>query len=152
MAAGRLALLTAILLLALPAAAAVTTIGSPQWRALTADQKEVLAPLADDWNDLDDVQRNKWVGIADRYPRLTPEEQARIRARMRDWANLRPDQRDRARDQYKTLRNIPPDRRESLQEMWQRYQSIPPEERQLKPGPRAPRIIQQPSPVRGNQE
>lgn len=151
MAAGRLAVLIAALWLATPASAAVTPIDAPRWQALSPSQKDVLAPLADDWNDLDDLQRYKWIGIADRYPRLTPEEQARIRARMRDWAKLRPEQRDRARDQYRTLRNIPLDRRESLQEQWQRYQSIPPEERQLKPGPRAPRIIQQP-PVRGNQE
>ncbi|CAI10166.1 hypothetical protein ebA7126 [Aromatoleum aromaticum EbN1] len=129
MAAARLAILIATLILA-GAAGAVTPIGAPGWRDLNAEQREILAPLAGDWNGMSEPHRQKWIGIADSYGRLTREEQERIRARMKAWADLQPEQRERARDQYRTLRNIPPDKREALPELWQRYRSIPPEARQ----------------------
>lgn len=99
------------------------------WARLSAGQRGLLAPLASDWPGMSEAQRQQWIGAVEGFERLTPEEQARIRARLREWADLSPEQRERARDQYRALRNIPPDQRERLYEEWQRYRSLSPEQR-----------------------
>ena len=54
----------------------------PAWAELTADQQMVLAPLKADWEKLEQERRRKWVGIANRYPKMKPEEQERVQRRM----------------------------------------------------------------------
>jgi len=49
----------------------------PTWAELTQVQQQVLAPLAPEWNKLDDQRKRKWLGIAKRYPKMSPEEQAK---------------------------------------------------------------------------
>ncbi len=49
----------------------------PYWPELTIAQREALAPLADDWERLDLQTKKKWVEIANRYPKMQPEEQTR---------------------------------------------------------------------------
>ncbi len=100
-----------------------------EWAALDNAQRNMLAPLRDDWAGMSEVQRQHWLGIVDGADRLTPEEQARLATRMRDWAALSPEARERARDQYRALRSMPPDQRERLHEQWQTYQALPPEQR-----------------------
>ncbi len=128
MAAARLAVLILGLALLAPAGA-VTPAGAPAWHELSAAQRHVLAPLEAEWATLDSAGRQTWIGVAERYEDLTPDEQARLQRRMREWARLSPDERERARDQYRALRSMPPEQRESLREEWQRYRSLPPEER-----------------------
>ena len=69
----------------------------PSWEQLDPQQREVLAPLAEEWNSLDAAKKKKWLGIARRYPQMTPEEQQRTRSHMRDWYSLTPEQRELAR-------------------------------------------------------
>ena len=93
---GRLTLLLALSLPAqaqVPATAVIGTPPQPGWSQLTAPQKAVLAPLARDWDGLDNIQRRKWLGIVERYPGMKPEEQQRMQERMREWAALTPEQR-----------------------------------------------------------
>ena len=123
---------TGVLILALclgGSASAVSPLGQTPWSALSAVQREVLAPLKGDWDTMSEAGRQTWLGIASEYPALMPEEQARIRARMQDWARLSPEERERARDQYRALRSMPPEQREQLGEQWQQY-------RQKTPAPR----------------
>jgi hypothetical protein len=87
----------------------------------------VLAPLAPDWNQLDPQRKQKWRGIAQRYPRMSAEEQQRVLEQMRPWAELTPDQRRAVREQYKSMRTMPPDKKEEVKQKWQEYQSLPPE-------------------------
>jgi len=68
-----------------PAAKAKAPV-RPAWAELTADQQMVLAPLKADWERLEQERRRKWVGIANRYPKMKPEEQERVQRRMQDWA------------------------------------------------------------------
>lgn len=71
--------------------AATTTEDAPaQWRELTPTQREVLAPLARQWGQMDDTAREKWLNVADRYKGLSPAEQRRVRERMAQWSNLPP--------------------------------------------------------------
>ena len=99
----------------LAATAPVVQAGS-DWAYLTPAQREVLAPFAKDWNSFTEVAKLKWIGIADRYPKMTPPEQANVRARMQEWSQLTPQERQNAREQYKKLRTVPPDERKQLEQ------------------------------------
>ena len=127
------ALLAAVLLLALAATSAVAAPKDrgPQWASLTADQQQALAPLAGEWNRLDREQRIKWLGIAKRYPSMTPVGQKRVQTRMQKWAKLTPQQREQAREQYRSIGKIAPDRREELRRQWAEYQALPPHEKRM---------------------
>jgi uncharacterized protein DUF3106 len=106
-----------------------SAIVRPAWIELTPDQRQVLAPLQEDWENFERERRLKWVGIAKRYPKMNPEEQARVQRRMQAWAKLTPEQRRQARESYKNLAKDK-DRHGNLREQWAEYQALPPEERQ----------------------
>ena len=73
------AVVLVVVLALLPSAAlAQITMGSPSWSQLTPQEKQVLAPLAPDWENLDAQRKQKWRGIAQRYPKMGPDEQQRI--------------------------------------------------------------------------
>ncbi len=129
------ATLAACLLLALAATAAVA-VAAPkdrgaQWASLTADQQQILEPLADEWDKLNREQRVKWLGIAKRYPAMQPESQKHVQTRMQEWAKLSPKQRGQAREQYRSLGKMTPDRREELPRHWAEYQALPPHEKRM---------------------
>ncbi len=139
MVAARLLLLIACLFFSALATARVMPLAAPVWAELNARQHEVLAPLVDDWDGMAPVSRRKWLGISDRYDRLSADEQARIQRRMRDWARLNPDERSRARMQYRAMQKLSPDRRSNLHAEWERYQNLPPEGRRPAEVTSAPR-------------
>lgn len=122
--------LTAALLVTPVSAFEFPTLRQPTWQELSPQQKQVLAPLSEDWDRMEDARRKKWVSIAARYPHLTPEEQARIQSQMQEWAKLTPQQRQRVRDKYKALKKAPAGTRQALREQWELYQQLPPEEKQ----------------------
>ncbi len=126
------AILAAFLLLALAATSAVAAPKDrgPQWASLTVEQQQVLAPLAREWNKLLPEQRVKWLGIAKRYPTMTPVGQKRVQTRMQKWAKLTPQQREQAREQYRSIRKLA-DRREELRRHWAEYQALPPHEKRM---------------------
>jgi len=94
----------------------------PAWSELTPAQQKVLAPLSTEWDALDATRRKKWVAIADRYPKMKPQEQQRLQKNMTDWAKLSPAQRKAARDKYQTLKKLPPEKRREVAAQWKRYQ------------------------------
>lgn len=98
-----------------------------EWRALTAQQREVLRPLASQWPEMDDTAREKWLNVADRYGRLPPAEQARVRERMVQWSRLPAQTRGEARLRFQQSRQLPSDER---QRKWEAYQSLPAETRE----------------------
>lgn len=119
----------ALWLAASPVLAAVPPFDQPNWAALTAGQKATLAPLADQWNTMDSFRRKKWLGIAQRYPAMSPEEQASMQRNMKEWAKLAPEERKQAREQYKTLKKVSPEQREIVRQKWDEYTALTPEER-----------------------
>jgi hypothetical protein len=125
------AIAAAVLLFAfyIPAQAAVPQLRQPAWAELTAEQKQILAPLAQDWDKLEGYRRKKWLGIAQRYPSMSPDEQARLQRRMKDWAALTPEQRRKVREQYKVLQKAPPEHREAVKQKWQEYKELPEDEK-----------------------
>ena len=70
----------------------------PTWGELTQEQQQILAPLAGDWDNLEPARKRNWIGIAKRYPKMKPDEQARAQRRMQAWAKLTPEERQKARE------------------------------------------------------
>jgi len=99
----------------------VATPPQPSWAMLSLDQKIALSPLGNEWDGLDNVQRKKWLYIAERYKRMTPAERERLQDRMRDWALLTPQQRLAAREKFKEFNELPPEEKETVKQKWQEY-------------------------------
>lgn len=116
-------------LAAIPLAAGLTDLQVPSWSQLSPQQKEALAPLAEEWNRLDDARRRKWLGVAASYPRMTLDEQQRLQSRMRGWADLSPEERSAARTRFKSMQKVPPEQRDVLKQKWGEYDSLPDEEK-----------------------
>ena len=132
-----LAALAAVLLAsALPGAYGAPKDRGTAWAALTADQQQVLAPLAGEWSKLARDQKVKWIGISKRYPKMKAEAQKRVQARMQRWAKLTPEQRWEAREQYRSIRKAASNRQE-LRKYWAEYQALPPHEKRMFDVPRS---------------
>lgn len=143
-----------------PSGVRVAVAPQPDWKALTSTQKAILAPLKEDWNNMERFRRKKWLEIAARYPNLSETEQARIQERMQDWANLTPAQRQAARERFKLLsQKMTAEEREALAKKWADYQNLPESVRQQleqdareqekadKRAARAPAVDGKPTPV-----
>ena len=115
----------------LSASAAPPQKSRPAWAELTASQQQILDPLKPDWDQLTSSRKANWIGIANRYPSMKPEEQKRVRERMQSWAKLTPEQRRVARERYKSMGKLPPEKRQDLQQQWAEYQALPPGERRM---------------------
>ncbi|MGE5467499.1 MAG: DUF3106 domain-containing protein [Ignavibacteria bacterium] len=113
-----------------PAHAVVPPIKQPAWVELSIEQREILAPLASEWDQLEHSRRKKWLGIVDRYPAMKAEEQARIQRRMAEWVKLSPEDRKLAREKFKNLQKAPPEHKETVKQKWQEYKELPEEEKQ----------------------
>lgn len=119
-----LAALTLGLCIALSSFASAAPKKQPDWAQLTPEQQQILAPLASDWNNFDATGRKKWLLTAKRYPKMKPEQQQRLQAQMRHWAELTPEQRRIARENYKKLAKQPPEKREMVKRRWQERQKL----------------------------
>lgn len=96
----------------------------PAWRQLRPDQQRILAPLREDWENLEPQRKLKWVEISNRYHKLGSDEQARIQRRMKAWASLTPDQRRAARDFYRDIEKLPPEKKQEVRHKWEEYQQF----------------------------
>lgn len=110
-----------------PSRPAVAAPAHLDWLALTPPQRTVLAPLAEDWNQLSADSRRKWLEIATRFPSLPPEQQLRLRERMVEWARMTPAQRSLARINFQQTKLLPAQDRQA---QWEAYQALPPEKRE----------------------
>lgn len=101
-------------------------MSSVAWQTLSPAQRQILAPLASQWNGLPPESQVKWVQVADRYPSLPPESQQRVIRRMNLWAGMSDAERNQARLRYQQARQMSP---EELQQRWQAYQALSEDER-----------------------
>jgi hypothetical protein len=105
-------------------------LSQPSWSELTPEQKRVLAPLSSPSGTRWKVfRRKKWLGIAQRYASLTPDEQGRMQRRMTDWAKLTPDERKGRETNTKHCKRITPEKKEAVKLKWQEYKELPESER-----------------------
>lgn len=98
----------------------------PTWTELSPAHQRVLAPLQPLWDTIPELNRRKWQRIADRYPTLKPEEQARLQTRMAEWVSMTPQERRLARENYQITRTLPAEKKA---EAWDRYQQLPEEQK-----------------------
>lgn len=111
------------------AQAVVPPLSQPDWATLAPEQKAILAPLSREWGAMDAFRRKKWLGIAQRYPAMSPAEQASIQRNMREWARLAPEERKVAREKYKSLKKVGPEEKQTVIQQWEEYRALPEEER-----------------------
>ncbi len=120
-----------------PTTAILGTPPQPGWSLLSTQQKIILAPLAGDWDQMENIRRKKWLGIAERFPKMTGDEQARVQERMREWASLTPAQRAKVRDSYKEFNQLDTEKKLAVKKKWEAYSNLSEEEkirvRQVKP-------------------
>jgi len=85
------------------------TGGPMSWARLTPAQRVALAPFADQWDAFSDARKRKWLKIAARFPRMTPE------------------QRRVARENYQVAKDLSAQARERA---WNAYQQLPAEQKE----------------------
>lgn len=98
----------------------------PAWTELSAQQQMSLQPLAADWERMSEARKRKWLLISKNYPKLSPEEQAKLHRRMSKWASLNQHQRTQARMSFKEIKTLSP-RQKAAQ--WEAYQALSAEEK-----------------------
>lgn len=98
----------------------------PDWRSLSPAQREALKPLERDWGTIDAPRKQKWIELAGRFDRMSPEERGRVQQRMSDWVRMSPRQRQEARLNFQGARELSPKER---QERWEAYKALPEEQR-----------------------
>jgi hypothetical protein len=98
-----------------------------RWQSLTPAQRETLAPIEREWPAIDSLRKQKWLALAARFKSLSAAEQARITARMSEWARLTPAERGQARLRFEAARELPANDRNAR---WEAYQALPPDARQ----------------------
>ena len=112
-----------------PTTVIIGTPPQPGWNLLSTQQKIILAPLVTDWDQMENIRRKKWLGITERFPKMSPEEQARVQQRMREWAALTPAQRAKVRDSYKEFNQLDPEKRLAVKKKWEAYSNLSEEEK-----------------------
>jgi hypothetical protein len=138
--------LTAVIAVEPPTTAIIGTPPQPGWSQLNPQQKDTLAPLAKDWDKMENIRKKKWLGIADRYPNMKQDEQQRMQDRMREWANLTPEQRSKVRSSYKDFNQLPPEQKQVVKQKWDAYTNLPPEQRQLlREGGKSSKLLARPA-------
>jgi len=111
--------------IARPASPATTEQG-PAWATLKPTQREALKPLERDWSSIDTLRKRKWLEIAERYPGMPPQDQARLQTRMAEWAKMTPLERGQVRLNFQEAKQVPVQDRQAS---WEAYQALPPEQR-----------------------
>ena len=97
------------------------------WSRLSAAEHVALAPFQSEWDSFSEERQRKWLKIASRYSKLSPEAQKRLHDRMTEWVRMTPDQRRVARENYQVSKQLP---RETRQNAWKAYQQLPEELKQ----------------------
>ncbi len=119
---------------------AKATASGQSWAELTPTQQQALMPLASSWNTgMSEAQRRKWLKISKNFPSLSPQEQAVMYSRMKEWVSLTPQQRAQARLNFGKTRELSKQlTSEEKKTKWQAYQALSAEEKQklAKAGPK----------------
>ncbi|MDO9013371.1 MAG: DUF3106 domain-containing protein [Polynucleobacter sp.] len=99
---------------------------SGNWDDLSLVQQKILAPLEEDWSYLSKERRQKWIQVANLYPKMKRVDQERLQSRMNEWSKLSQKDRRIARDNYLSSLRFPAEEKASA---WQAYQQLSPEDK-----------------------
>jgi hypothetical protein len=97
------------------------------WAHLSDTQHAALAPFAVEWDKFSDERKRKWLKIAARYPKMSPDAQKHLHERMIEWVRMTPEQRRVARENYQASKELPAQAR---QRAWKAYQQLPEEQKE----------------------
>jgi hypothetical protein len=100
----------------------------PGWETLNTPQKLALYPLAGRWALLSTLQKRRWLALAQTFPALPEEEQARLHNRMTEWASLSAQQRSQARLNFAITNRLAPDDKRT---QWDAYQALSDEDKRM---------------------
>lgn len=64
------------------------------------------------------------LGVAKRFPQLTPIQQKRVLSRLEEWSKLTPEERVLARKNFQNLKKMPPEQRKAVRKKWLRYRQF----------------------------
>jgi hypothetical protein len=106
--------------------AALSSDSPISWSHLTEAQHVALAPFATQWDSFSDERKKKWLRIASRFHRMSPDAQKHLHQRMEEWVRLTPDQRKVARENYQVSKSVPLEKREKA---WDAYQKLSEEQK-----------------------
>ena len=81
----------------------------------------ILEQLAKYWDRMDPVKKQKWIGITNRYPNMTPLEQQRIQKDILDLDSLTPKQKKEARKIYQKIKNMPQEEKLEIKKKWKKF-------------------------------
>lgn len=128
--------------------AATRPNAGPAWSELKPEEQMALEPLRNEWGSIDDLRKRKWLQIAARYAAMSAPDQARLQARMTEWAKMTPQERSKVRLQFLEAKKIPATARQAD---WEAYKALSPEERKAlaaraTPAPRAAAKTAEPAP------
>ncbi|PHM21792.1 MAG: hypothetical protein CK604_00815 [Curvibacter sp. PD_MW3] len=105
---------------------AAKQVNQQTWQKLTPAQQQALSPLADNWHELGEDRKRKWLEISKNYHTLPPAEQAMMHSRMSEWVSLSQQQRTQARLNFVETKKLSPQEKAAK---WQAYQELSPEEK-----------------------
>ena len=116
----RLALAALLLPAAFALAAAEPDLKTPTtpWSNLNPADRQVLAPLAGEWDRIPGYQQQRLLSAAKQYPKMQPIQRERFQERIHDWAAMTPDQRKAARETFQGMKKLPPEKQHELKERW----------------------------------
>jgi Protein of unknown function (DUF3106) len=99
----------------------------PDWKDLTAAQKQALSPLSQLWPTMTEAHKRKWLALSQNFSQLPDADKNTLQGRMREWAALSAQQRAQARLNFADAKQLPQEERRSK---WEAYQALSPEEKQ----------------------
>ena len=110
----------------------------PGWEVLNTPQKLALYPLAERWALLSEVQKRRWLALAQTFPTLPEQEQEKLHSRMTEWASLSAQQRNQARLNYADSNRLA---RDNKLAQWEAYQALSEEEKRQLAARAAPKPL-----------
>nr|WP_255718165.1 DUF3106 domain-containing protein [Rubrivivax benzoatilyticus] len=93
---------------------------------MSAAQRRALAPLQQDWPNIDSTGKERWLSVAARFPKMSQAERQRVQERMAAWTQMTPSERARARLQFQQVRQLSA---EDRQARWDAYRALPDDQR-----------------------
>lgn len=99
------------------------------WLQLSNEQRQVLNPLASEWDTLRPWQREKMLSIARDYPKMSADKQALVQKRLSNWSRMTPYERENARKKYQQFQALSADKKNELRKQWKEYQQLSESER-----------------------
>lgn len=103
------------------------------WSRLSENQRQLLAPLQKNWDQLPPLRQRAILHGAERWQKLTPEQRQQAQQRLRDWQQLSAEQKKQIRDRFDRFRDLDPGQRQAIQQRFQDFQNLPePRRRQLR--------------------